>query len=285
MNRSKLRLSAHLFGVVIAVIILISCSTAGAQTTSTAPTETAPATAPAPPAKKPAKPLTPAQVAAQEKAEAAREAREERAAQKAQTVAAKTAATPAAKTATAKTAAAKSATATTAATPTATPATATSAAGSSALSRTAPTGTSGSAAAVGTGTLAWGPRVYTSTGCVHNGSSAVCTFTFVNQGNAATLAAGGAGELSGIQFVDDAHVPHRWDTAYFMDKYNAQQKRLLVQPGDTGTYVVVFPNVDAQVASAEFHLRQQVVGGITVGAAPSNSAASKPTTSTASNTK
>jgi len=117
-------------------------------------------------------------------------------------------------------------------------------------------------AAVGSGTLAWGPRVYSSTGCTHNGNSAVCTFTFVNQGNQATLSAGGAGELSGIQLVDDAHVPHRWDGAHFLDKYGTQQTRLIVQPGDTGTYVVTFPNVNPQVASAEFHLRNQIIGGI-----------------------
>jgi hypothetical protein len=87
--------------------------------------------------------------------------------------------------------------------------------------------------------------------------------------------------LSAIQLVDHAHVPHRWDSAYFMDKYGAQQKRLIVEPGDTGTYVVQFPNVNPKVASAEFHLRQQVIGEITVGAAPSNSAAAPAATSTA----
>ncbi len=128
-------------------------------------------------------------------------------------------------------------------------------------------------AAVGSGTLAWGPRVYTSTGCTHNGNSAVCTFTFVNQGNGQTLSAGGAGELSGIQLVDDAHVPHRWDGAHFLDKYGTQQPRLIVQPGDTGTYVVTFPNVNSQVSSAEFHLRNQIIGGITFSGAQSTAAA------------
>ena len=255
------------------LIVFIACFATGAQTTSTAPAEPATSTTaptePAP-ANKVVKPLTPAQAAAQAKAQAAREAREARAAQKAQTVAKTTPVTPAAKPATA-----------TPATATPTAATAATPAASSALARTASAGTGGSAGTVGTGTLAWGTRVYSSTGCVHNGNSAVCTFTFVNQGNAATLAAGGAGELSGIQMVDDAHVPHRWDSAYFMDKYGAQQRRLLVQPGDTGTYVVTFPNVDAKVASAEFHLRQQIIGGITVGAAPSNTASSTATPASA----
>ena len=127
----------------------------------------------------------------------------------------------------------------------------------------------GSAGTVGSGTLAWQTRVYSSTGCQHNGNSAVCTFTFANQGNAATLVAGG--ELQGIQLVDDAHVPHHANSAHFLDKYGTQQSRLLVQPGDTGTYVVTFPDVNSQVTSADFHLRQQVVGGITFSS--SNSAA------------
>jgi len=114
---------------------------------------------------------------------------------------------------------------------------------------------------VGSGTLAWATRVYSSTGCVHNGNSAVCTFTFSNQGNEVTLVAGG--EMSGIQLIDDAHVPHRADSAHFLDKYGTQQPRLLVQPGDTGTYILTFPDVNSQVASADFHLRQQIVGGVT----------------------
>lgn len=266
MGLSKLKPSALDFAVGIAVILLLACSTAVAQTTSTTPAEPTPPVKG--PAKKAAKPLTPAQVAAQERAQAAKEAREARAAQKGQPAAKTTGVTPAT--------AAATATAATAATP----ATAT-AAGSPALPHTAQAGSSGSSAPVGTGTLAWATRVYSSNGCVHNGNSAVCTFTFVNQGNEATLVAGGAGELSGIQMVDDAHVPHRWDSAYFMDKHGAQQKKLIVEPGDTGTYVVQFPNVDPKVATAEFHLRQHVIGGVTVGAVQSNSAASPAATSTA----
>ena len=126
------------------------------------------------------------------------------------------------------------------------------------------TGTTGTGA-VGSGTLAWQTRVYSSTGCVHDGNSAVCTFTFANQGNAATLLAGA--EMSGIQLVDDAHVPHRADSAHFLDKYGTQQPRLLVQPGDTGTYVLTFSNVNSQVTSGDFHLRQQIVGGVTFSSA------------------
>jgi len=282
MDLLKLRPFANLILPGVAATLLIVCPTAGAQTAPTIPAEPAPAVKVPP--KKAAKPLTPAQAAAQERAQAAQEkaqaAREARAAQKTQTAAKTNAATPAA-----IPTAATAATAATATTATPAP-TAPPAAGASATPRTAQSGTTSAASGtVGTGTLAWGTRVYSSTGCVHNGNSAVCTFSFVNQGNEATLAAGGAGELSGIQLVDDAHVPHRWNSAYFMDKYGAQQQRLIVEPGDTGTYVVQFPNVNPKVAGAEFHLRQQIIGGITVGAAPSNTAAAPAAAPTAAAAK
>jgi len=135
----------------------------------------------------------------------------------------------------------------------------------------------GAPAAVGTGTLSFGNRVYSAAGCAHNGNRVQCTFTFVNQGNDATLRAGNGGELAGVQLVDDAHVPHRWDGAYFVDKYGAQQPSLFVQKGDTGTYLVDFVNVDPRVTSAEFHLRTQVIGGVSVNPAgwtPGQAAAS-----------
>ena len=112
----------------------------------------------------------------------------------------------------------------------------------------------------------------------------MCTFTFVTQGNGATLRAFNGGEMAGISLVDDAHVPHRWDGAYFVDKYGSQQRTLFVEKGDTGTYMVSFPNVDPRVASAEFHLRNQVIGGVSVGAppaAPTQGGAAPPPTSTA----
>jgi len=234
-------------------MVLVAGLTAGvAQTTSTAPAEPVP--------EKKTKVATPPPVK-QTPAQARAAARAARLQQKQQTAA--TAVTPASSSATI-------------------PPTATS--GSSVPPSAAPaqprTTQSGSSGAVGNGTLAWATRVYTPTGCVHNGNKAVCTFTFVNQGNAANLLAGNAGELAGIQLVDDAHVPHRWDSAYFMDKYGAQQRRRVVQPGDTGTYVVGFPNVNPNVSSAEFHLRDQMIGGISVGAPQS-----KPAASTVSNVK
>jgi len=208
--------------------------------------------------------LTPAQ----QRAQAAKEARQERAQQaaanraaavQARTAAAQNKATPQSRTA------ANSSSPSTAKTPltntanaagTARPGTAT---GSATTPSTAQRTTG--ASTVGSGTLAWGTRVYSSSGCVHNGNSAMCTFTFTNQGNEATLVAGS--EMSGIQLVDDAHVPHHANAAHFLDKYGTQQPRLLVQAGDTGTYVLTFPDVNSQVTSGDFHLRQQIVGGVT----------------------
>jgi hypothetical protein len=117
-----------------------------------------------------------------------------------------------------------------------------------------------------TGTLTFGNVTYKPEGCVHNGNNVVCTFTLVNQGKAMTLKA--AGQLFRIQFVDDAHVPHPSNTAYFMDNYGTRQGQLFVNNGDAGTLIREFTNVDARVASGEFHLARQVVGGISVTAAP-----------------
>ena len=254
MDRSKLWLSASRLLVRMAALLVFAGLIARAQT---------PATVPAP------KNSSPSQAAAQRK-EAAVQARQA-AAQKRQ------AAAQARQTASQNRTAARTQPKTQAASKAATPATKTATtppaanSGNSLLPSASPAqprsaAQSSGSGAIGKGTLAWATRVYSSTGCIHNGNSAMCTFTFVNQGNEANLLAGGAGELSGIQLVDDAHVPHRWSSAYFMDKYGAQQRRLVVQPGDSGTYVVVFPNVDSRVDSAEFHLRTQIIGGITFSA-------------------
>jgi hypothetical protein len=251
----------------MAAIVVAACLSAGAQSTTTTTLTPAQQKAQARAAQQAA-----AKQAAEEKRQAAQQAAEEK-----RQAAQQAAQNKKAGTTTAATAATTQRPATTATNATTLPATGTSAATSPTAAyrpgnNKSPTTTGAGGAAVGTGTLAWGPRVYTSTGCTHNGNSAVCTFTFVNQGNEATLTAGGAGELSGIQLVDDAHVPHRWDGAHFMDKYGAQQPRLLVQQGDTGTYVVTFPNVNSQVSSAEFHLRNQIIGGVTFSAAQSTTA-------------
>jgi hypothetical protein len=228
-------------------IALVGLGTATAQTT--APT-----------------PLTPAQ----QKAEAAREAHQAAQQQAAQKRAEAAQARSAAKTKTATTApATNTAAGTPAKSTTAAPNTIANPAGTGTNAATPPTTASktNGSGAVGSGTLAWQTRVYRSTGCVHNGNSAVCTFTFANQGNEATLVAGS--EMAGIQLVDDAHVPHHATAAHFLDKYGTQQPRLVVQPGDSGTYVVTFPDVNSQVTTGDFHLRQQIVGGVTFSSAAS----------------
>ncbi len=114
-----------------------------------------------------------------------------------------------------------------------------------------------------TGTLTWGNVLYSPEGCVHDGMKAVCTFTFINQGPQGMMRA--AVQLLRIQFVDDAHVPHPSDPAYFIDSHGAQQAQLVVNSGDSGTLIREFANVGARVASGEFHLGQQVVAGIPIG--------------------
>jgi hypothetical protein len=120
--------------------------------------------------------------------------------------------------------------------------------------------------------------VYSPAGCVHNGNKAVCTFVLANQGNAVTLQA--PWQMNILQFVDDAHVPHLADSAYFVDSYGTRQEQLFVNKGESGTLIREFPNVDEHVASGEFHLRDQVVGGIPVGA-PGTLPGQVPTTTAA----
>jgi hypothetical protein len=226
-----------------------------------------------------ATPLTPAQ----EKAEAAREAHQAAAQQAAQNraTAAQNRAAAAQAKAAAKTthpATAPAANTGTKTTPAATaPATNTAATRPNAATSPATASKATGSGTVGSGTLDWQTRVYQSTGCVHNGNMAVCTFTFTNQGNEATLAA--VSEMAGIQFVDDAHVPHHAVNPHFLDKYGTQQLRLLVQPGDSGTYVLSFPDVNSQVTSGDFHLRQQIVGGVTFSSAASGTTGAAAATS------
>jgi hypothetical protein len=117
------------------------------------------------------------------------------------------------------------------------------------------------------GTLEYGTDVYYPQGCGHNGSTVVCTFVFVHQAESATIHAGGGGsQLTGIQFVDDGHVPHNPNNAYFVDRYGARQHVLTVNRADQGTMMVEFPLIDTRVATGEFHLGTQVLTGIPVGA-------------------
>jgi hypothetical protein len=115
------------------------------------------------------------------------------------------------------------------------------------------------------GEIDFATRQYYPQGCTHNGNTAICTFVFVQQGQSQPIHIGWGGELSGIQFVDDSHVPHNPSTAYFVDNYGARQMNMTVNRGDQGTMMVEFAQVDPQVASGTFTLGQQVISGIPVG--------------------
>jgi hypothetical protein len=90
---------------------------------------------------------------------------------------------------------------------------------------------------------------------------------FVHQAESATIHAGGGGsQLTGIQFVDDGHVPHNPNNAYFVDRYGARQHVLTLNRADYGTMMGEFPLIDARVTTGKFHLGTQVLTGIQVGA-------------------
>ena len=132
-------------------------------------------------------------------------------------------------------------------------------------------------AAPSLGTLEYGTDVFYPQGCEHNGTTVVCTFVFVHQAETAGIRAGIAGsELTGILFVDDGHVPHNPNNAYFVDRYGARQHVLVVNRADQGTMMVEFPLIDARVTSGEFHLGTQVIGGIPVAAGGSGAAPGAP---------
>jgi hypothetical protein len=115
------------------------------------------------------------------------------------------------------------------------------------------------------GTLEYGTNLFYPQGCGHNGTTVVCTFVFVHQAETQTIGAGVAGsQLSGIQFVDDGHVPHPPSAAYFVDRYGMRQHVLTVNRADQGTMMVEFAMVDSRVATGEFHLGTQVIGNIPV---------------------
>jgi hypothetical protein len=135
------------------------------------------------------------------------------------------------------------------------------------------------APAASLGTLEYGANLYYPQGCQHNGSTVVCTFAFVHQAETQTVRAGGGGsQLSGIQFIDDAHVPHKPSNAYFVDRYGARQHALTLNRADQGTMMVEFPLVDARVTSGQLQLGTQVLAGIPVTAvgAAAPAAASPP---------
>lgn len=117
------------------------------------------------------------------------------------------------------------------------------------------------------GTLTSNQRLYYPQGCLHNGTTAVCSFVFINQGQAGTLNSNlgwGGSELIGIRFVDNGNVPHTPSAAYFVDSFGTRQPQLVMQQGGQGTFVLEFPNVDPRVTAGAFYLSAQVVSGVAV---------------------
>jgi hypothetical protein len=116
--------------------------------------------------------------------------------------------------------------------------------------------------------MAQGQYQFYPQGCLHNGNRAVCSFVAVysgaNQSNVNAWAGYGGQWTQNVQFVDNAHVPHPADTAYFMDSFGARQPTLFIQQGTQASITVEFPNVDPAVTAGEFHLGNQIVGGIAV---------------------
>ena len=130
---------------------------------------------------------------------------------------------------------------------------------------TAATGAGAQQATTQYGELDFGTRQYYPQGCTHSGNTAVCTFVFVQQGQTQPIHVGWNGELAGIQFVDDSHVPHNPSNAYFVDNYGGRQTNMTVNRGDQGTMMIEFAQVDPQVGSGGFTMGQQALSGIPVG--------------------
>ena len=126
--------------------------------------------------------------------------------------------------------------------------------------------------------MAQGQYQFYPQGCLHNGNRAVCSFVAVysgaSQANVNAWAGYGGQWTANLQFVDNAHVPHAADAAYFIDSFGARQPTLFIQQGTQASITVEFPSVDPAVTGGEFHLGNQIIGGIAVNqanyAVPSN---------------
>jgi len=100
----------------------------------------------------------------------------------------------------------------------------------------------------------------------------------------ATIKAGinwGGFELYGVQLVDDAHVPHAADKAYFLDRYGNRQNSMSVNTGEQGALVVEFPGVDPRVATAQFQRGESLAGPVAVSTPPPTQVVNSPMTSQA----
>ena len=118
----------------------------------------------------------------------------------------------------------------------------------------------------GTLSLAHGNYQFAPQGCTHNGNRAICNF-FVTYSGAPSgnvnAWAGYYGQWTmNVQLVDNFHVPHGPDAAYFIDGSGTHQPVLFIQRGTQVWVAVEFPNVDGTVSNGEFHMGNQIVGGI-----------------------
>lgn len=104
----------------------------------------------------------------------------------------------------------------------------------------------------GMGTLSIGQSQFYPQGCMHNGNRAICNFLLVFTGLQATAPAWN-GATAQIQFIDNAHVPHKADAGYFIDSFGAHQPALMLQRGDPVWITFEFPDVDPAVTYGEFH--------------------------------
>jgi hypothetical protein len=121
----------------------------------------------------------------------------------------------------------------------------------------------------GTLSLAQGNYQFAPQGCTHNGNRAICnfyvTYSGAQQGNVNAWAGYYGQWTMNVQLVDNLHVPHGADTSYFIDATGAHQPILFIQQGTQVWLAIEFPNVDSSVTNGEFHMGNQIVGGISIG--------------------
>ncbi len=131
-----------------------------------------------------------------------------------------------------------------------------------------PTRTQPMSYGAGTLSLANGNYQFAPQGCTHNGNRAVCNFYVTYSGAAAGNVNAWANYWNqwtmNVQLIDNLHVPHGPDTAYFIDGSGAHQPVLFLQQGTQVWVAVEFPNVDSSVSTGEFHMNNQVVGGVQI---------------------
>ena len=120
----------------------------------------------------------------------------------------------------------------------------------------------------GTLSLANGNYTFAPQGCTHNGNRAICnfyvTYTGAQAGNVNAWAGYYGQWTMNVQLVDNLHVPHGPDTAYFIDGSGAHQPILFIQQGTQVWVAIEFPNVDASVTNGEFHMGKEIVGGVVI---------------------